>query len=467
MATNPHIYVSNVVGTNTGASDTSKAAQQTGNITSMTASDVYDNLGSAVAGANPSDGDTIYVVDNHAAAHNNGASITFNSSGSLTGSGLVIVSVDNANIENYKPGASEELNDTQDDFLLANNGLIAGLTLKTADNVLYQSSADTEWLLQDTTLNMSISTGDAGFQITSDSMAHLINTTINASGAGNNPLTVGGSSVLHWDGGGLTGTTTTGDLATLAQSGVIYFNGVDLSTHSGTLLTGPSSTANNVLFRLKHCKLNASVTLHGTLISRRHRFEMFNCDDGTDYHRFYIADGTGSAKNNDATYVTAGDSWYEGSVNSSVEVTTTSLCSHVYPFSFTLLSQYVDLSSAASDKLTIEITTDQTLTDTDIAAFLYYPDGTTAVQANWVTSGKTVGTGNYGVDPLAAGTTLTTSALGAGDWTGEPTSPNFYVLELDTSGDAGQSGVVDIRIEVYKPSIAAGELFIHPLLTLS
>ncbi len=40
-------------------------------------------------------------------------------------------------------------------------------------------------------------------------------------------------------------------------------------------------------------------------------------------------------------------------------------------------------------------------------------------------------------------------------------------MQLDTTGDAGQAGVCSIRIEVYKPSIASGDLFIHPLIITS
>ena len=92
------------------------------------------------------------------------------------------------------------------------------------------------------------------------------------------------------------------------------------------------------------------------------------------------------------------------------------------------------------------------------------------ITPNWLTSGKTVGTGNLGIDPLAAGTTLTnTGGLSDSSWTKVLSDANAtqYRLELDTSSNVGEATAVGIRIEVYVPSIAAGELFIHPLLTLS
>jgi hypothetical protein len=470
MATNPHIYVSSVHGTNTGASDTSFASQQTGLMTSLTDTDVYDNLESAIAGAAPTDGDTIYIADNHAASYTAGT-ITDIGGGTKGGSGIRIISVDASNIDQYKPGASESRGSNE---LSCNEvGAMYGVDTTTTDNIITTFGADSEVYLQDCTCTND-STGDYFFSVSNDNATcRLVNVTLtNSAGAGDAFIITKGST-LFWDGGVLTNDADSFIKSgyAVAGGGAFYGKGLDISSYNGTLLPAAATSTGNFLFRIENCELNSGVTLHGTLLSPRQRFEMFNCDDSAGvFHRFYVASGSGAAQNNDSTYVTATESWYEGSDKSSIEVTTTSACSHVKPFIFELPAQYVDLSQAASDVITIDLVTDSTavsLTDTDIAAFLVYPDGTTAVQANWVTSGKTVGTGNYGIDPLAAGTALSASSLGAGDWTGEPASANFYKMELNTSGDAGQATAVSIRIEIYKASIASGDLFIHPLLTLS
>ncbi len=57
------------------------------------------------------------------------------------------------------------------------------------------------------------------------------------------------------------------------------------------------------------------------------------------------------------------------------------------------------------------------------------------------------------------------SSLGAGDWTSEPVSPNFYKIDLSTAGDAGEGAAFEVRVEVRMPSILAGELFISPFLS--
>ncbi len=47
------------------------------------------------------------------------------------------------------------------------------------------------------------------------------------------------------------------------------------------------------------------------------------------------------------------------------------------------------------------------------------------------------------------------------------TTATVGAMQLDTSGDAGAATVCSVRIEVYKASIASGDLFIHPLITTS
>lgn len=472
-----HFYVSSVHGTNTGTTDTSYASAQTGAMTTLTNTNVYDRLGRVAAiTVPPTDGDIIYVADNHSVAYDNLTDPIFNSAGTSRSIGLSIISVDASNINVYKPGATEELNDGNDDYRFSKSGILAGLDLKTGDEVFYQSDFDSSWTVQDTTLR--VFTGGLDLAVRSGASGgrtDLINVDIVTGASNNNVLLVGNNSVLNWYGGTLSGVVTTGDFFNSIIVGDVDIVGVDLSNHSGTLMKSTTNTSDRSYLRLYNCKLNSAVTLHGTLYSLVHRFEMYNCDDDTGdaYHRFYIADGAGSVSNNDVTYVTATESWYEGTDKSSLEVKTNASCSHIYPFIFEVPAQYVDLSQTSSDKLSLDILVDNTavtLTDTDIAFFLIYPDDTTSVDAHWLTTGKTVGTGNYGTDPLAAGTTLTnTGGLTDASWTKSISDVNAtqYRIDLDTSTNAGKATALSIRIEVYKPDIAAGELFIHPLLTLS
>jgi len=443
------------------------ASQKTGDwSTAFTATtEYYASIGAAFAATTaPADGDYILCSDLHNKSYDNGTSPT-------NGDDISIISVDDQNCENYKPGAKENLTDVNDDYTFngANQTIfLAGLDLETGDDVINLINLNQNFRAIDCIFRPDSSGDIAINQGSGDgSYVELLNVDI----IGNSTEAIGfklreGTKVV-WRGGSASTITTLFTTSLSGHAGEI--TGVDLS--SITTWVDSFTVANDELnYLVQNCKLNASLSL-GQPTIRSQRLELYNCDDtsGGSFHRFIVRAYAGEAVNNDSTYVTTTESWYDGSDKSSIEVTTTANCSHTTPFVFELPAQYVDLSDTASDVLTIDILSYNTLTDTDIAAFLVYPDGTTAVQANWVTSGKTVGTGNYGVDPLAAGTTLSASSLGAGDWTGDTASPtpNFYKMELDTSGDAGQATAVSIRIEVYKASIASGDLFIHPIITVS
>lgn len=417
----------------------------------------------------PNGGDYVLVSDLHDATYT-GSQIDF-SSGSEAAS-LSLVSVDDANCDVYKPGAKEALTGTTASYYRFDyNVLVAGFDLETKQNILRANNNLRGLMVRDCTLRPDTTNDRAMYTTVGPAFITFINVdVIPNTGNANVIYNASNGGVFNWYGGTL-GTNVNRVFENNATDGGTFnIKGVDLSVATNTLLHWNNPPYGRAVFN--SCKLGVGITLHNTgggIPISTAEFEMYNCDDATggDYHRFHYETGAGVAKNNDATYVTATEPWNEGSVKSSIEVTTTSRCNHALPFSFELISQYVDLAQVGSDVLTIELVTDLTLTDTDIAAFLVYPDGTTPVNAHWITSSGSTVAGSYAVDPLAAGTTLTTGALGAGDWTGEPVSPNFYKMVLDTSGDAGQAAAVSIRIEVYKPSITAGKLFIHPLLTLS
>lgn len=466
MATNPHIYVSSVHGTNTGATDTSYAAQQTGNITSLTAANVYDNIGSAIAGTAPTAGDVIYVASNHAAAYNNGTFISIPE-------GVHIYSVDDTNIDQYEPGASEHLTDTADIYYFNDKMLLAGVSFETGADVFRATGNEPHVRMIDATITVDSVGDDAIYLARDGGSVELVNVDVAANGVTAGAFTISLAGVITWRGGAVT--TNMNQLISAmggAGGGFIYVEGVDLSL-VGQLHFNQGSSQDNTLAKFTNCLIKSSVVLPSTASFGRsgQRFEMYNCDDATGdaLYRFLIADYSGTAKNNDSVYVTNTDPWYGGTDKSSIEVQTSANCSHAAPFVFELPAQIIDLSQAASDKITIELLMENTLTDTDIAGFLVYPDAVAAVKPNWATSGKTVGTGNYGIDPLAAGTALPSSSLGAADWTGEGIiiSQEYRKIEIDTSADAGQLTVAAIRIEVYKPSILAGDLFIHPIVSVS
>jgi len=437
----------------------------------------YASIDAAVgATTTPTDGDYILVSDLHNKTYDPPANVAI-SGAAHSGAGLYLISVDDTACDAYKPGAYESITGG-DDYVPDYNVGIFGVHLETTDNTVIINQANSTVTICDATLTSDANTDLCIYSLLDGVSIKLVNVILDGN-TNSEGIYFSGGGLITWDGGSVTGSIDelffTGSFN--SEGGSAYLNGVDLTAYSGKIIQNlTEGTTDRVHIRLTNCKLSSgtSATPVGTLPSVAHRFEMFNCDVAAGgQNRFHIETGSGKVVNNDSTYVTADEAWgYDGTTKSSMEVTTTSSCSHIRPFTFELPAQWVDFSAGASDVITVELITTHatsaiTLTDTEIAAFLVYPDGTTEEQPNWVTSGKTVGTGNYGIDPLAAGTTLTLSSLGVGDWIGELSSTNFYKMTLDTTGDAGAKGVASIRIEVYKPSITAGQLFISPQISLS
>ncbi|MHA1962275.1 MAG: hypothetical protein ACW99U_18885 [Candidatus Thorarchaeota archaeon] len=465
-------YVKNG-GTATG--DGGRVTTQRTGAWSGTTSEYYDTLEDAInATTTPTDGDLILCSDLHSGTNTAGASINLGS-GATGGVGLQIISVDDANQENYKPGASET---STERWALNANGLVAGVELLSTNASLPSPYADVDcrvWRFIDAKTSSGIGTFDSLF--IDGAKIDLINTDVDVNSS--LPLFhVEEGCCVRWMGGkSINGSALIASTSFTAGGGTLIVEGVDLTSLPAIIASAFSSSDSDVfMISLVKCELDSSVTLpaDSVLALPQHIFEMRGCDDSTggDTFRFHYQTGTGKAVNNESTFVTNEKAWGEPSSpekRSSVAVTTKSNCSHLFPFIFDLplAQEYIDLADATENVLRLPVLSELTLTDTEIAAFMMYPDGTTAVIPVWITSGKVVSpTGspeqrNYGVDPLAAGTELPTQSPET-DWTigGGSPIPNKYYLELDTSTIAGQAQAVSVRIEVYRASIAAGELFI-------
>jgi len=385
------------------------------------------------------------------------------------------ISVDPTDVEEYLPGASITNSDNLFYYSVYGLLLFAGMTIKNngGNDVLFGSDEGffrfIDCLLHCDHVNAAQSVlrnfGGSTYQLT----AELVNTEVKHNDPdGADLIRAQYGAIIKMFGGKLThGNGTHTGVSLVASNGAIYeLTGVDMTN----CRTPFDLSGDNTRYILHGCTLNSNLII-STPQNRQNRLEMFECDDttGNDQHRFHVQDGAGKAVNNDSIYVTNTDAFYDGSSKSSIEVTTTALCDSAQPFVFEIPAQIVDLSQAASDTVSIELVTDNiTLTDADICATLMYPDGTSKTVQNFASSLSSVPTGATGVNnPYTTGTTLTAGSLGASDWTGEPATPNFYKLSMDTSGDTGSLAAVAVRIEVNKPSITSGDLFIHPLLVVN
>lgn len=422
----------------------------------------FPSMGAVQASAfgAPSDGDCVIFANDHNRSYAAPA-MAFNSGGAVAGSGLQIYSVNAASdVTQYLPGAVEVGTNAANDINLHYNGHIAGVTFEMGDDTFQSPTTVRRWNFQDCAIRVQGGT-DGAFKFNQDgSYFVLTNVDLNMGNVGSYIFeSLANAGVFIWNGGALTGTAPTALIRNYAAMGAnggcfVLCNGVDLSIYQGELAYfGSAASADTCFFKYVGCEQHASATL-GTVNSPQQRIEVLGGWGGVQ-HGFAIKDYSGQAENDDGVYVTADQAWLEGSTVSSLKIVTTANCSHVFPFIIEGLEAYVDLGAAGSDVIAIEcVSATSGLQSNDIAAFLSYPDAVSTVTPNWVTSGLTRGAGNYGIDPKSTtGNALTAGDLGAGDWTGEPGTPSFYKLVLDTSGDAGEGANASLRIEVYKPSL--------------
>lgn len=461
-----HIYVSSIVaGGATG--DQSYATQQTGSMADLETNNpgtVYDTLEDAVLGAVPTDGDFVYVANDHAASYSLSANLLLG--GVVGGAGITYISVDTTAIDEYLAGASE-YNTTTVEFSVIGGVCMKGIDIRGSDDSLILGQVGAVLLFQDAKITNDGGNSDQCLRLSIDGLtAQLNNVELVSSSAISEFLVLSSGNKLIWNGGSVSGTMPPVLFFTLGGVGGAnaIITGVDFSLFSGAFYPVQTAGVPDCVFvKMQSCQLHASVTLPtssaGTPTNQQ-RFEMYNCDDATGLalHRFYISTGAGMVRNNDGTYVDADTPWYEVSDKSSMEISTSAICSNANPLWFELPTQYIDLGDTASDKVSLDILIDTTaittLTDADFNVFLIYPDKTTIVKPRQI---------NNSIAIPGNGTELNTiGALVDADWTKSIADGDAkqYRIDLDTAGQAGEAFPVIVRVEVYKPNIAWGDLFI-------
>lgn len=452
-----YFYVKNG-GTSASGGNGSTLTKRTG-LWSATASDYYNTLADALMDTvnKPTDGDVVCVSHLHTITYSM-ANTTPNSGGSYSGAGLLVLSVDNANQENYMAGASE-INSANTEHLPYFNVKFAGLSQKGNDDSLIVTGTGSSFSAQDCTFTLGGGNGDHFLIATADGqLARLLNVDVIMTNALEDIFLLAAGNRVEWNGGSITGTTANFFISVAPYNGgcSLLITDVDMEDFTGALFpTLTAGVADCLLIRLLRCTINSAFdypTPGTDLLSSMHRVELLGCSDSTadKAHQSWIGDGCGLAKTVDTVYNSNNDVWGDGTDKSSWKVETSSLCSPANAFAFVLAEEYIDLTAAASDKVIVNMVTDAVLDTAKIAAFMTYPDGTDLAIPNMVSSTVELMPGS--------GATLATSALDATDWVGEPVSPNFYKLELDTSGLAGGKGAVRVRIEVYYDFTADGDV---------
>ena len=249
----------------TASLDTGRTVTKRTGLWNAATVDYYNSLEACIAATTvPTDGDFILFSDLHALTYALAADLAINGSGSLTGVGLTLASVDNANQENYRPGASED-NTAAYDYTPKYNVNIAGVDLKGADDTLFTTFVGANITLQDNVLTNGGGAADHCLRISGNGiLVSLTNVELASTGTVAELLYLSKGAKLIWNGGKVSGTMP-GELFVLFGQGggaTALLTGVDLSLLDKPFF--PNLAAGNVdvcLLRLTQCQLHASVVV--------------------------------------------------------------------------------------------------------------------------------------------------------------------------------------------------------------
>lgn len=431
-----YFYVDSNIGTNVSAGGTTK---QTGTMAAQGAASVYgsieDSINLGLAGA----GDFILAANNH--SFDFGASFIGWDIAPKSGVPAQVYSVDTNNIDQYLAGAKEETNSS-----FANSGFLSckGLSLDTANNIGITNQNNYAWY-EDATFYLT-STNDFVGPSANGSAMYLKNIVIDCA-AISNYLTCQSGAFLSWIGGGFTGVTqATIFRNSLSQGGGanVFIQDVDLSNVSDYLISdiGYSQTFDDRIdIHIDKCLLS------GTLIDFINE-EFSNADQevlitqssnnaAAALYQYFFYNIFGTVEDYTATYRNESAQFPDGT-KISLECITSARTSRLTPLTFKLPSRFAKLATLST--LEIYLTSDTALTDQDVGLRVVYEDATFGNQFNLIETAN--------VDPLAVGVALDTDAVST--YTAGKT--NKYVIQVDTSGDAGANCVPVIYVDIFVPS---------------
>ena len=435
-------------GTRTSGGGVTKKA---GAFSAMAAGDYYGTLPAAYGDATtqPVGGDIICVSDGHTTEEIGGTDLI---SVDTSGNGLVnVVSVDDANVENYKRATSAQ-------FSLATAVLypfsaIYGIFFNTSiANAFNVSTSNVHTKFTDCEFNLT-ATSSLFYSAIDGGFFEVHDCDIVAVSGVSTVVQLRGGSGIHITGtsctvtsGTFTGVTNAGFLN---GGGYILIESCDLSAIPTIVLgAGSSAIADDTMsVKLFNCQVDASVALANESLSNiHHKIELYGCDDSTsdepsttkiEWFNGYLESVIGTSSK--ANLVTSGDVMLFEAANTylSFKVTTNAKTTIETPFYFDIPTTVSELSVATTDNVRVHLACADTLTDADVWVEVLYSDGTTKVKQNRAVS--------VAQNHMRTGTTLTTDSTST--WsTGSVT--NKYQIDVDTSGTVGSDCAPIVRVHI-------------------
>jgi hypothetical protein len=449
-----YFYVKNSLGTRTTGGG---LTQQTGSFTTLGAASVYATIAAAITDGAVA-GDHILCSDLHD-FDSTSTTITYN--GPTTGF-LAIISVDDANCDQYSAGAIEQTTSgSSADVSIV--GMISawGMRFSPIDDFVTTSAgsqfkgyactigpfnaADSIRPLQDGQLielhDCSVLAGHASARLFVSEYGSIFRM-------------FGGSYTR--DGGGLITNLSSGGFQGGGSTYELY--GVDLTDVDSYLFAGVGSSFvsdDRMVIIMDLCQLSSAVDSSDLYFDEDfakpvNDIRITRCSSASSdaEYRYYRKDFGGVIQDDTAFYRDGSTAFEDSGQKVSLKVVTDADATLFAPVAFDFPTIFAALSAASTDTLRIYILSADTLTDNDIWAEAIYPDGTTKNVGNVATSNGNTITGSFVVDPLSTGTALTANTEA---WTGR-TTENRYQIDIDTSGDVGADCVPLIRLYVAKAS---------------
>jgi hypothetical protein len=340
--------------------------QLTGPFSSMTASQVYPTFYDVEVYNTFLVDDVVCISDAHVDAETTNR--TF-----VTKEGVLILSVDDANCEQYSSGA---VLGNSSNWLFSGSGgdytmSIAGLNF--SGNAFQNSFNSSRIHIYECEFDMNM----IGIWLSGSGSGFVVDKCTFIGAAGDYLLNMASSNdvQLRRISAGVGHVKSTKLLQIGTTNGVYSLRISDTDIAS---LVADSSTLldvyniNHLLCTIERCKLPASFTVVGSLASKPAEINMTECDTGDGYHYFYFENKFGVVEEDTTTYLNA---TYDGTNGFSASMESSANCSTTLPLRYKLLTiPTQDLTSGATYE--VEFTCANTLTDSDFYIEVEHQDNT-------------------------------------------------------------------------------------------
>lgn len=432
-------------GTATGDGGRVTGAARTGTW-STTASEYYDNVEyifGGTGGTAITEGDFIYVSDVHDKAI--ASAVTWTGSNGYNGF-IYIISVDNANQDQYKAGAREYASGANDMSFYGRLTII-GMTMSAGDD--FQSNGNNGVIcFIDCTLGVDAAT-DLIHLIQDGVVWEIYGGTINIDNGGQ--LRVAWGAQLYIYGATFNTNSTNSDIISNGfynGGGKVYIEGckgLEGITTSSAYVIGEVGNApsndDNIDVTLINCQLSSTIGFNEEVFeSRGQRLLISGCSSDSDAaeYQYYYTSMACTVEAQTTKYRNESEAWADSN-KVAFEVISGPDVANLNPFAFDLPSQRIDLSDTGSDVIRVYLASTASLTDADVHFQLVYADDANKHIWNTVNTRPT---------DFLSGTALTTDS--GSDWrdgAGALTGYNeYYVdIEVNNSGDEGSACVVAIK----------------------